>query len=229
MNVQNTSLHREALTSGSGVAVQQNRPRSDGVLTSEELQWCRANGIRLAFDPLQHGWVPSLCEDDLVLKTPARNELSFRAWEERDASLLARLLSSEALWQYLPEDYPGPIDQETATQVIKLGAEGYHHVRAITKDGVPIGQARLYFAQPGEAEISYWLGKAYWGKGFGSAVVNDFSAYCLKEFPDVQRLFAKVHKQNIASQRVLEKAAFKPAGNEGDWIIVERISRRGHA
>ena len=225
MNVENTSLHREAMAPGFGVAVQQRRSRSDGVLTSEEIQWCKANGIPLAFDALQLGWVPANCDDDIVHKAPARTGLAFRAWQEKDAALLARLLSSAALWAYLPEDYIGEIDHEMAVQLIRLSEESHHYVRAVTWEGAPIGQVRLHFNAPGEAEVSYWLGEAYWGKGFGSKVVADFCEHCLQAFPDIQRLFAKVHKENPASQRILEKAAFKPAGEDGDWTIVERVRR----
>lgn len=203
------------------------RPRSAGVLTVNQIEWCRRNGIELAYDPMQGGWVSVECEDDLfptavgISKTVDDN-LRFRSWAPEDAPSYARMLSAERLWAYLPETYAGPIDTATASALISLADEKHHSVSAVERDGVAIGQVRLRFDEPGSAEISYWLGEEYWGKGYGSRVVGDYCEKAFLDHPEITRLFARVHKEHRASQRILEKAGFAHVATDGEWHVLER-------
>lgn len=58
------------------------------------------------------------------------------------------------------------------------------------------------------AEIGYWTGAAARGRGLTSAALTVFCDYVFVEFPQLYRLEAVTFSQNIASQRVLEKAGF---------------------
>ncbi len=198
------------------------RKRSDGVLTPPEIQWCQSNEVPLAYDTAQLGWIPADCEDDLSVASPQSSGFTFRAWRHEDAPILADLLTSERLWHYLPEDYSGPIDEDAASVLIELGQEDHHQVLAVIRDGAIIGQVRLLFSDPGEAEISYWLGEAFWGKGYASKIVSEYSDRSLAQRPDLHRLFARVHKEHKASLRILEKASYTAAAEDGIWIILER-------
>ncbi|MBT8139536.1 MAG: GNAT family N-acetyltransferase, partial [Gammaproteobacteria bacterium] len=59
----------------------------------------------------------------------------------------------------------------------------------------------------GEAEISYWLGKAWWGKGIATQAVRLFTALSFREL-ELDSIFAWAYQSNAASLRVLEKAGF---------------------
>jgi RimJ/RimL family protein N-acetyltransferase len=67
--------------------------------------------------------------------------------------------------------------------------------------------------KPGEdvhrhtAEIGYWLGEEFWGKGIMSEVVPAFVNYCFEKF-SLKRISAAAYSSNPASARVLEKAGF---------------------
>lgn len=222
MNVANTAFHRDGEPLQACAAVEQRRVRSAGILSRREVGWCRTNGVAIAFDPLQSGWVPASCRDDLTRCELPRESLGFRPWRAEDAPLLARMLSAEGLWRFLPEPCPGPVDTAAAAQLIELAREPHHHVAAVTLGNRPIGQARLLFTGTAEAEISYWLGEDHWGKGYGSRIVSDFTELCLGKHPEIARLFARVHKENHASRRVLEKAGYCRGARDGDWIILER-------
>jgi RimJ/RimL family protein N-acetyltransferase len=65
------------------------------------------------------------------------------------------------------------------------------------------------FQQSGEQEITYWIGKKYWGKGIATNAVSQFINQ-LKLRP----LYARAAKDNIASIRVLEKCGFSICGND---------------
>ena len=59
------------------------------------------------------------------------------------------------------------------------------------------------WGEPGEREVTYWIGRSYWGKGIATAA--------LKAFLAVERsrpLHARVASDNVASRRVLEKCGF---------------------
>jgi RimJ/RimL family protein N-acetyltransferase len=47
-----------------------DRCRWEGPLDAEELAWCRANGVPLAFDCAQIGWVTASCRDDTAPELP---------------------------------------------------------------------------------------------------------------------------------------------------------------
>ncbi|MEM7677938.1 MAG: GNAT family N-acetyltransferase [Myxococcota bacterium] len=63
------------------------RLRSDGVLTPEELNYCRQHGIATAYDPIQYGWVPAHVEDDVSddLTTDSASERT--VWNAVDSTL----------------------------------------------------------------------------------------------------------------------------------------------
>ena len=61
----------------------------------------------------------------------------------------------------------------------------------------------------GEPEISYWLGKEYWGKGVATQALSEFL-----DIVKARPLYARVVKDNIASLRVLEKCGFTISGED---------------
>lgn len=58
-----------------------------------------------------------------------------------------------------------------------------------------------------ERNVSYWLGKEFWGRGIASAALLEFLEH-IKTRP----LYARAVKDNLASIRVLEKCGFKISG-----------------
>jgi RimJ/RimL family protein N-acetyltransferase len=61
----------------------------------------------------------------------------------------------------------------------------------------------------GEPEISYWIGKDYWGRGIATEALSKF----LEQVP-ARPLLARVAKDNMGSIRVLEKCGFKRTGED---------------
>ena len=57
------------------------------------------------------------------------------------------------------------------------------------------------------AEIGYWLGESYWGRGIATDALTAMTQYALATF-DICRLAARVFEGNDASARVLEKAGY---------------------
>ncbi|WP_129713992.1 GNAT family N-acetyltransferase [Pedobacter sp. SYP-B3415] len=57
------------------------------------------------------------------------------------------------------------------------------------------------------AEIGYWLGQPFWGKGYATEAVRMLTEHAFSE-SGIQRIFAGVFSGNLASMRVLEKNSF---------------------
>ena len=57
------------------------------------------------------------------------------------------------------------------------------------------------------AEIGYWLGEEFWGRGITTDALIAVSDYAFSRF-NLCRLFAHVFEGNEASARVLEKAGY---------------------
>ena len=57
------------------------------------------------------------------------------------------------------------------------------------------------------AEIGYWIGEEYWGKGIAARAVEKIVQYGFENF-DIVKIFAGIFSNNRASERVLEKNGF---------------------
>jgi RimJ/RimL family protein N-acetyltransferase len=80
--------------------------------------------------------------------------------------------------------------------------------RAIVVDGEVAGTIGSW-GDPSESEVTYWIGRSYWGKGIAPCALNAFLSV------DPSRpLHPRVAYDNIASQRVLEKCGFRVIATE---------------
>jgi RimJ/RimL family protein N-acetyltransferase len=59
-------------------------------------------------------------------------------------------------------------------------------------------------ADEGTPEVSYWLGRDYWGQGIATWALKEFLAFHNQTRP----IYARVAKDNLRSRRVLEKCGF---------------------
>ena len=79
---------------------------------------------------------------------------------------------------------------------------------AIDLDGKVIGGIGLSAMNGHRAEIGYWLGVKYWGRGIVPGAVKALTRYALNEL-ELCRVYGKVFVVNKASARVLQKAGYK--------------------
>lgn len=82
-------------------------------------------------------------------------------------------------------------------------------IRTILVDGAVAGSV-LSYETDGEPEVSYWLGRAFWGRGIATAALARFLAEVNPQRP----IFARVAKDNLGSRRVLEKCGFTVIGED---------------
>jgi RimJ/RimL family protein N-acetyltransferase len=89
----------------------------------------------------------------------------------------------------------------------KILADATVIVKTIVLDGQVVGHV-LSYEEAGRPEVSYWIGKEYWGKGLATQALADFLARINKRRP----IYARVAKDNLGSRRVLEKCGFTKIG-----------------
>ena len=100
-----------------------------------------------------------------------------------------------------------PADENAFTiKWAKILGNGTFVKRAILYDGRVAGHI-VKFEQFGEPEISYWIGKEYWGRGVATRALALFL-----EVVQERPLFARAAKDNAASIRVLQKNGFTIIG-----------------
>ncbi len=75
--------------------------------------------------------------------------------------------------------------------------------RTVLADGDVVGSAAVY-GEPGEREVTYWVDRAYWGRGVATAALRGL----LAEVPE-RPLYARAAADNQGSLRVLEKCGFR--------------------
>ncbi|MEU6142060.1 GNAT family N-acetyltransferase [Streptomyces sp. NPDC047081] len=76
-------------------------------------------------------------------------------------------------------------------------------IRTILADGDVVGSTAVY-GEPGEREVTYWVDRAYWGRGVATAALRGL----LTEVPE-RPMYARAAADNAASRRVLEKCGFR--------------------
>ena len=74
-----------------------------------------------------------------------------------------------------------------------------------------IGFTVQYDVARRSAEIGYWLGEDFWGRGIATEALIAVTDYAFSNY-DVCRLYAHVFDWNRASARVLEKAGYQFEG-----------------
>jgi RimJ/RimL family protein N-acetyltransferase len=61
------------------------------------------------------------------------------------------------------------------------------------------------------AEVGYWLGEGFWGRGIATAVLHGATRWAIAKF-NLRRVFAVPFSDTIGSIRVLEKVGFVREG-----------------
>lgn len=145
----------------------------------------------------------------------AAGEMKLRPFRTEDREALARLANSAAVAHYLANRFPHPYRLADADAWIgSLAEESPTYNFAVEWRGEFAGGAGLTpltDIHSGTAEIGYWLGEPYWGRGLATQAAGMLTQYAFGELCFV-RLQALVFRDNAASMRVLEKNGFAREG-----------------
>ena len=135
-----------------------------------------------------------------------------RAWQPGDEPSLVRHANSRTIWRNLRDAFPHPYTLADAKRWIEVANPTASITNfAIVADGAAVGAIGLVLREDvfrRSAEIGYWLGEEFWGRGIVTEAVCAVTDYAFETF-DLCRVYAGVFEWNPASMRVLEKAGYE--------------------
>jgi RimJ/RimL family protein N-acetyltransferase len=106
---------------------------------------------------------------------------------------------------------PHPYRVEDGEQfVAAINRQPGEAASVVTLDGEPIGITGIELRE-GEAEIGYWLGVPFWGRGYATEAVRALIDHAFGELGH-DALVSGARVSNPASRRVLEKCGFQWTG-----------------
>ncbi|MEX2599474.1 MAG: GNAT family protein [Dehalococcoidia bacterium] len=136
-----------------------------------------------------------------------------RDWAMSDTDALVKHADNHNVWRNLLDAFPHPYSRRDAREWLHLATDQQPRVSfAIASPDEAIGGIGLQLqhdVSSRSAEVGYWLGEPFWGKGIATAAVRAFTywAFAHREL-QIERLFANAFAWNPASARVLEKAGY---------------------
>jgi RimJ/RimL family protein N-acetyltransferase len=152
-----------------------------------------------------------------------RGETRMKVW--RESTMASDLLLRDVIEDDLPVFFEQQLDSDAnymAAFTAKNPADRdafTSHWNKILGDHTTTNKTILFagqvvghiarFERLGKPEVSYWIGKEYWGRGLATKALAEFLSQ-VKERP----VYARAAKDNTASIRVLEKCGFKISGED---------------
>ncbi len=132
-----------------------------------------------------------------------------------DADSLARHANDYGVWKNLRDRFPHPYTMVDAETYIKhVETRSVQTSFGIVIDGQAIGNISLMLGDDiarRSAEVGYWIGREYWGRGIAGDALRATTRYAFETLQLV-RVFAVPFATTQRSARVLEKAGYAREG-----------------
>jgi [ribosomal protein S5]-alanine N-acetyltransferase len=135
-----------------------------------------------------------------------------RSWKWSDRDAIVRHANNKNVWINLRDRFPHPYTLSDARNWLDMvvGAKPETNFAIVVGDEAVGGIG--YTVQPDvgrrSAEIGYWLGEEFWGRGIATEALIAVTEHAFATNDDLCRLYAHVFDWNPASARVLEKAGY---------------------
>lgn len=139
-----------------------------------------------------------------------------RPWRHADVLSLATQANDRRIWINLRDRFPHPYGVADAESFIGMATTmSPMTFFAIAVDGEAvggIGYTRHEDVERVSAEIGYWLGTSFWGRGLMTAALVAVTRYAFEQHAELRRIYAVPYAWSTASMRVLEKAGYRLEG-----------------
>jgi RimJ/RimL family protein N-acetyltransferase len=134
-----------------------------------------------------------------------------RSWELNDVDPLARYANNRKIWANLRDAFPYPYTKRDARDFIRMMRERVPETAfAIAVGGEAVGGIGFVLRPDVErvsAEIGYWIGEPFWGRGIATDALVGITKHAIAAH-GLTRVYALPFAFNTASCRVLEKAGY---------------------
>jgi len=160
--------------------------------------------------------------------------VTLRPWSEDDTDALVARINDPDVANFL-DLVPQPYTLEDAREWLAISAEGWRtgtsarfgiHVRGIDGAAGGIGLRFLGDLDEGGAEVGYWVGAEARGRGTATAATRAAARWAFEAVPGLERLQLRAAVENVASNRVAEKAGFTREGVLRAQRFNARLGRR---
>jgi RimJ/RimL family protein N-acetyltransferase len=138
-----------------------------------------------------------------------------RSWHPKDVGSLAGHANNRKIWLNLRDRFPYPYTRTDAEIWIKGSLAARPETSfAIDISGEAVGGIGFELKTDVErfsAEVGYWLGEEFWGRGICTAALKIATQFAIESY-NLNRIFALPFAENLASIRVLEKTGYVREG-----------------
>jgi len=147
-------------------------------------------------------------------------DFELRKWKKTDAESFFKYSNNTKIAKNMRDSFPSTLDDCRKTvESFSCNDETQQCCRAIIVNGEVAGSIALFLKNDvycKSAEIAYWLGEPFWGRGIMSEAIKQLCWAAFEQY-DIVRIFAEPYAQNIGSRKALEKAGF----------VLEGIMKKG--
>jgi ribosomal-protein-alanine N-acetyltransferase len=161
------------------------------------------------------------------LMTP---RLTLRPLAKRDVDAVFAMMSDSETMRFW--DWPAFKDRETVADVVDAQLDDAQSGNALywavarTPEGEAIGSCDLSDVDRhhARAEVGFLFNRSHWGNGYAREAMEAVTAFAFEDL-NLQRLWARFHTGNVASQRLLQRLGFSREGTLRGHIMREGLRR----
>jgi RimJ/RimL family protein N-acetyltransferase len=160
--------------------------------------------------------------------------VTLRPWSDDDAEAIVRRINDPDIATFL-DLVPQPYTLADAQEWFAISQEGWRaqtsatfaiHVDGIDGAAGGIGMRFLADLDEGGAEVGYWVGREARGRGVATAATRLAASWAFEAVQTLERLQLRAAVDNVASNRVAEKAGFTREGVLRAQRFNPRLGRR---
>jgi RimJ/RimL family protein N-acetyltransferase len=157
-----------------------------------------------------------------VIRLPAGPAV-VREWRAADAPELPRQAGDRRVWINMRDAFPHPYGLADAERFIAMAMAKspptFFAVEVSGRVAGGIGYTLHGDVERIAAEVAYWLGHEFRGRGIATAALRALSGHAFRSQPELRRLWAVPFASNPASARVLEKAGYRCEGTLRESVL----------
>jgi RimJ/RimL family protein N-acetyltransferase len=165
--------------------------------------------------------VDDLASQRLPLPLLQGERCLLRALCPGDAASLQRHANNRAVARHLFDGFPHPYAMAHAQAWCghEANSGDFGYVWGIVPEGEPAAVVGCIGLQPEggwlrcNAEVGYWLGEAWWGRGLASDALRQVVDWAFAALPELTRITAHIFADNEGSQAVARKCGLVREGS----------------
>lgn len=178
----------------------------------KSLSWWLSRGYRITGEE-ENDWTrrigPGTREIRMEKPVPRNVEVHLRDVAEMDLPIFFEFQRDPAANRMAAFTSPDPSDTKAfAAHWNRILHDDTILVKTVGFEGHVVGSVSKFVDKEfGKPEVTYWIGKEYWGMGLATKALTRFLRHM-----KIRPIYGRAAKDNVASIRVLEKCGFRMCG-----------------